>query len=638
MLFLLRACIVTDKGSSSAVRETMAQALERSEKQRVETIKFIVDNYSSFPKDCVRAWKLLKANPKYAGLLHAANVEPLNPDGTAGANTVAAANAAAAANTIATAAARDAPASKDLYLRCANKRKPVLNPQRIAEQAELTASTVGDYHTAPDALCERGPISDLQEHDAVAENHGEAEMVQAAPAQAYIAAAALLLPACSRAATPPREVLKRWRKSSVPRSAVPLPVPITSHQTAAVETAKHTLRNAVFNRAKRRRIACLVPAPKRFVRHPLPLPQTKPTLQLLLQSPRVSEPAWVTKAFHAAAQLSCGGQVNVIGRGGESVVFQITLPASNSSSCAHVFVAKCMWYTRSYEAEVRIGDVLANGDAAPFTRQIVSHQLPTDVLNKLLREYHAYASQTPAAFRDRTRTPGLQLPAAVVGPLVRRWRVMQALKRWHRPKHPPLLYRHYAHSLDAAEAPSSTCRKKLLGEPLDVKNCCKLALFCLQALAAYHKAGVLHGDIKPPNILVDYANDTLCVVLSDHGHSLLQAEADDERHRFNRGTPTYRAPEVKHNTTYTAAADVFSMGCALVDVITGKRPRSEHERSLTPERRDILKKWQVQAATQAQNMQRKHLANLLSCMIDEDALQRRSAEVCIELLKSTSSH
>jgi hypothetical protein len=90
--------MVSDKGVPIAEKVTMAEALEHSEPQRIETIKFIKNNYSSLPKECVRGWKLFRADPNHAALLKAAGVEPLKPEGVAEAPTTAA-NIVASANT-----------------------------------------------------------------------------------------------------------------------------------------------------------------------------------------------------------------------------------------------------------------------------------------------------------------------------------------------------------------------------------------------------------------------------------------------------------------------------------------------------------------------------------------------------------
>ena len=83
------------------------------------------------------------------------------------------------------------------------------------------------------------------------------------------------------------------------------------------------------------------------------------------------------------------------------------------------------------------------------------------------------------------------------------------------------------------------------------------------ALGALHAAGVVHGDVKPENILVD-ANDT--VRLCDFGHSrvLCAHERGVPCLRSRRGTLEYASPEILRGDRYDGfAADAWSVGRAI---------------------------------------------------------------------------
>eukprot|EP00469_Lotharella_globosa_P012607 CAMPEP_0167789100 /NCGR_PEP_ID=MMETSP0111_2-20121227/10464_1 /TAXON_ID=91324 /ORGANISM="Lotharella globosa, Strain CCCM811" /LENGTH=615 /DNA_ID=CAMNT_0007681163 /DNA_START=29 /DNA_END=1877 /DNA_ORIENTATION=- len=94
----------------------------------------------------------------------------------------------------------------------------------------------------------------------------------------------------------------------------------------------------------------------------------------------------------------------------------------------------------------------------------------------------------------------------------------------------------------------------------------------LEGVEHLHRYGIMHRDIKGANILVD-KNGT-CKV-SDFGaaRSLSQIRAADAPPSL-RGTPYWMAPEVIKQIGHGRQADVWSIGCTVLEMLSGKPPWS----------------------------------------------------------------
>jgi serine/threonine-protein kinase len=94
-------------------------------------------------------------------------------------------------------------------------------------------------------------------------------------------------------------------------------------------------------------------------------------------------------------------------------------------------------------------------------------------------------------------------------------------------------------------------------------------------LAAAHEKGVLHRDIKPPNVMIDGRGRAR---LMDFG---LAIEADRTRTTQYAGTPAYMAPELLLGVPASVTTDIYALGLVLYELFTGQRlfpVRSAEER------------------------------------------------------------
>lgn len=89
------------------------------------------------------------------------------------------------------------------------------------------------------------------------------------------------------------------------------------------------------------------------------------------------------------------------------------------------------------------------------------------------------------------------------------------------------------------------------------------------ACASAHRAGVVHHDIKPGNILLDeYGN----AYLADFGIASIVGETHTVTDGLGAATPAYCAPEVLRNEAPTAVTDVYALGIVAYEMLTGEHP------------------------------------------------------------------
>lgn len=118
--------------------------------------------------------------------------------------------------------------------------------------------------------------------------------------------------------------------------------------------------------------------------------------------------------------------------------------------------------------------------------------------------------------------------------------------------------------------PGTTLAGELRGGPLELGRIRELAGQLLAALQAAHGAGVVHGDVKPANVLT--CPDGTAKV-ADFGIAVAGDEAQSvTRTGLLVGTPAYLAPERLAGEPASYAADLYSLGAVLFECLAGRRP------------------------------------------------------------------
>jgi len=118
--------------------------------------------------------------------------------------------------------------------------------------------------------------------------------------------------------------------------------------------------------------------------------------------------------------------------------------------------------------------------------------------------------------------------------------------------------------------PGETLADRLAREgPLPPLEASRIATRVAEALEEAHRAGIVHRDVKPGNVMLTPAGD---VKVMDFG---IAAAAWAERVTTSGlvlGTPSYLAPEQAKSEKTTPASDVYALGAMLYEMVAGRPP------------------------------------------------------------------
>src|SRR5688572_16348650 len=122
-------------------------------------------------------------------------------------------------------------------------------------------------------------------------------------------------------------------------------------------------------------------------------------------------------------------------------------------------------------------------------------------------------------------------------------------------------------------------RQRIERGPLPVPEALRIAAQVARGLEAAHRAGIVHRDVKPANIMLPAGGE---VKVLDFGLAKLEGEARRlTRTGTTMGTVAYMSPEQARGDEVDARSDLWSLGVVLYEMLTGRLPfKGERDHSI----------------------------------------------------------
>ena len=121
-------------------------------------------------------------------------------------------------------------------------------------------------------------------------------------------------------------------------------------------------------------------------------------------------------------------------------------------------------------------------------------------------------------------------------------------------------------------AGETLARRIRRGGPLPARHAREIALQICAGLSQVHRQGVIHGDLKPANVILSRSPEGYArAVLMDFGLAKLRQSRGAEREPGSQGgTAGYMAPELLQGARPSVASDIFALGKMLREMVAGR--------------------------------------------------------------------
>ena len=289
------------------------------------------------------------------------------------------------------------------------------------------------------------------------------------------------------------------------------------------------------------------------------------------------------------ADIACGRHIDVLGEA-EALIREHPL---RERLWGHLMIAlyRSGRQTDALDAYQRLREILADElgvDPSPELQRLHERVLRQDpdleLKGKPLRGYRLLEQIGEGAFgvvyRATQPQIGREVAIKAIHPelanhpdFVRRFeREAQIVARLEHPHIVPLY--DYWREPDAAYLVMRYLRGGSLADlidagPLEPARAARILDQIASALAAAHRQGVVHRDVKPGNVLLDEEGNAY---LSDFGVALDAGSPERTSGTIMRGTPAYLSPEQVRLDPATPRSDVYALGVVAYEMLIGDHP------------------------------------------------------------------
>ena len=112
-----------------------------------------------------------------------------------------------------------------------------------------------------------------------------------------------------------------------------------------------------------------------------------------------------------------------------------------------------------------------------------------------------------------------------------------------------------------------TLREVLNEGPLSPRRTLKIISGVLHALKLCHQSGIVHRNVKPRNVMITKKGTVKLI-----GYGMAQAMSEVRTSNTVSGTALYLSPEQARGVKTDARSDVYSTGCLMYELLTGRPP------------------------------------------------------------------